>query len=166
MEIKSHTISILVDNEAGVLGRVVGLFSGRGYNIENLTVAVIDKEKGLSRITISTTGTDIIVEQIVAQIERIVPVHRVLNMTVNPPSVEREIALIKIICEPRLRNDALQIANAFRADKVDITNESCVFQVVGKPSKIDTFVELMKPLGLAEIDRSGLVALSRGTKVI
>ncbi|OPZ77413.1 MAG: putative acetolactate synthase small subunit [Alphaproteobacteria bacterium ADurb.Bin438] len=166
MEIKSHTISILVDNEAGVLGRVVGLFSGRGYNIENLTVAVIDKEKGLSRITISTTGTDIIVEQIVAQIERIVPVHRVLNMTVNPPSVEREIALIKIICEPRLRNDALQIANAFRADTVDITNESCVFQVVGKPSKIDTFVELMKPLGLAEIDRSGLVALSRGTKVI
>jgi acetolactate synthase-1/3 small subunit len=166
MEIKSHTISILVDNEAGVLQRIVGLFSGRGYNIENLTVAVVDKEKALSRITISTSGNQMIVEQIMAQIERVIPVHSLLNMTMNPPSVEREIALIKIICEPKIRNEAVQIATAFRADTVDITNESCVFQVVGKPAKIDTFIELMKPLGLAEIDRSGLVALSRGTKVI
>ena len=161
-----HTISILVDNESGVLCRVVGLFSGRGYNIENLTVAEVDKENHISRITLLTCGTPLVIEQIINQIWRIVPVRSVIDLTAEKPSVEREIGLIKIICDTKMRNEALQIANAFRADTVDITNESCVFQVVGNSHKIDTFIELMKPLGLSEIERSGIVAISRGTKTI
>jgi len=113
-----------------------------------------------------TCGTPLVIEQIINQIWRIVPVRSVIDLTSEKPSVEREIGLIKIICDTKMRNEALQIANAFRADTVDITNESCVFQVVGNSHKIDTFIELMKPLGLSEIERSGIVAISRGTKTI
>lgn len=161
-----HTISILADNESGVLCRIVGLFSGRGYNIENLTAAEVDKENHISRITLLTYGTPQIIEQIIAQIWRIIPVRSVVDLTSQKPSVEREIGLIKIVCDSETRKEALQIADAFRAKIVDITIESCVFQIVGDSAKVDAFIDLMKPLGLAEIDRSGLVAVARGSKTI
>jgi acetolactate synthase I/III small subunit len=157
-----HTISVLVDNEPGVLARVIGLFSGRGYNIESLTVAEVDEAMNLSRITIVTTGTMMVIEQIKAQLDRLVPVHRVSDLTLEGPSVERELALIKVAGTGENRIESLRIADIFRARAVDSTGKSFVFEVTGSSSKIEAFVDLMRPLGLIEISRTGIVAIARG----
>ena len=157
-----HTIAVLVDNEAGVLARVVGLFSGRGYNIESLTVAEIDPTSRTSRITIVTSGTDEVIEQIKAQLERLVPVHRVVDWSVEHAGVERELALIKVAGTGEKRVEALRMADAFRARPVDTTLTSFVFEITGAPSKIESFIELMRPLGLVEVSRTGVAAISRG----
>jgi acetolactate synthase-1/3 small subunit len=159
---ESHTLTVLVDNEAGVLARVIGLFSGRGYNIDSLTVAEVDHEDGLSRITIVTSGTPQIIEQIKAQLGQIVPVHEVHDLTVEGPSVERELALLKITNSGEKRVEALRLADIFRASVVDSTLKSFVFQITGAPEKIDAFAELMEPLGLNEIARTGIAAIARG----
>lgn len=159
---EAHTLTVLVDNEAGVLARVIGLFSGRGYNIDSLTVAEVDHEDGLSRITIVTSGTPQIIEQIKAQLGQIVPVHEVHDLTVEGPSVERELALLKVSGNGEKRVEALRLADIFRANVVDSTLKSFVFQITGTPEKIDAFAELMEPLGLNEIARTGVAAISRG----
>jgi acetolactate synthase-1/3 small subunit len=157
-----HTISVLVDNEPGILARVVGLFSGRGYNIESLTVAETDRKQNLSRITIVTTGTPMVIEQIKAQLDRLVPVHKVHDLTVEGPHVERELALIKTRGVGDKRVESLRIADIFRAKVVDSTNESFVFEVTGATDKVDAFIKLMEPLGLVDVCRTGIVALLRG----
>ncbi len=161
--INFHTMSVLVDNEPGVLARVVGLFSGRGYNIESLTVAEVSDENNLSRITIVTSGTEMIIEQIKAQLGRLVPIHRVSDLTLEGPHVERELALVKVGCTGDQRVESLRIADIFRARVVDSTNESFVFEIVGDTGKLDAFIELMRPLGLKDISRTGVAAIARGT---
>ena len=161
-EIQTHTLTILVDNEAGVLARVIGLFSGRGYNIDSLTVAEVDHEGHLSRITIVTTGTPQVIEQIKAQLGRIVPVHEVHDLTVEGPHVERELALLKVGGKGEKRLEALRLADIFRANVVDSTLDNFTFQITGAPEKVDAFAELMRPLGLIELARTGVAALSRG----
>ncbi|HEX2216944.1 MAG TPA: acetolactate synthase small subunit [Xanthobacteraceae bacterium] len=157
-----HTLAVLVDNEPGVLARVIGLFSGRGYNIDSLTVSETEHEKHLSRITIVTTGTPMIIEQIKNQLERLVPVHRVIDLTVTANAIERELGMVKVRGRGEDRVEALRLADAFRARVIDATTESFVFELTGRPDKIDGFVELMLPLGLVEISRTGIVAISRG----
>jgi acetolactate synthase-1/3 small subunit len=157
-----HTLSVLVDNEAGVLARIVALFSGRGYNIDSLTVAEIDQSERTSRITIKTTGTRMIIDQIRTQLERVVPVHRVIDLTEGPPYVERELALIKVVGQGDKRVEALRIADAFRARTIDTTLTSFVFELTGASDKIESFIQLMKPLGLVEACRTGVVAIQRG----
>ena len=159
----THTIAVLVDNEPGVLARVIGLFSGRGYNIESLTVAETDAANNLSRITIVTTGTPMVVEQIKAQLGRLVPVHEVSDLTLEGDSVERELALVKVVGTGEIRVESLRIADIFRANVVDSTNESFVFEIVGKSSKVNAFVKLMQPLGLTDLSRTGIAAIARGT---
>ena len=154
--IETHTLAVLVDNEAGVLARVIGLFSGRGYNIESLTVAEVDHNGHLSRITIVTRGTPQVIEQIKAQLGRIVPVHEVHDLTVEGPSVERELALIKVHGDGDKRVEALRLADIFRANVVDSTLDSFVFEITGAPEKIDAFADLMRPLGLSEMARTGV----------
>ena len=161
--IESHTIAVLVDNEAGVLGRVIGLFSGRGYNIESLTVSEVDHRERLSRINIVTTGTPMVIEQIKAQLGRLVPIHRVRDLTSDGPSVQRELALVKVASTGERRVESLRIADIFRARVVDSTNESFVFEIVGKTGKLDAFIRLMEPLGLIDVSRTGVAAISRGT---
>ena len=157
-----HTLSVLVDNEPGVLARVIGLFSGRGYNIDSLTVSETEHEKHLSRITIVTTGTPMVIEQIKNQLERLVPVHRVIDVTVGGKSIERELAMVKVRGTGERRVEALRLSDAFRARVIDATTESFVFELTGKSDKIDQFVELMLPLGLVEVSRTGIVAITRG----
>lgn len=157
-----HTFSVLVENEAGVLARVIGLLSGRGYNIDSLTVAEVDEEEHLSKITVVSSGTQMVLEQIRAQLERLVPVRAVSDLTVDGPSVERELALIKVAGEGESRVESLRIADIFRAHVVDSTNSSFVFEIVGSTEKLDAFTELMKPLGLVDVSRTGVVAISRG----
>jgi len=159
----THTIAVLVDNEPGVLARVIGLFSGRGYNIESLTVAETNAANNLSRITIVTTGTPMVVEQIKAQLRRLVPVHEVSDLTLEGDSVERELALVKVVGTGETRVESLRIADIFRANVVDSTNESFVFEIVGKSSKVNAFVKLMQPLGLIDVSRTGIAAIARGT---
>ena len=160
--IESHTLAVIVDNEPGVLARVIGLFSGRGYNIESLTVAETDHQGHRSRITIVTTGTPQVIEQIKAQLGRMVPVHEVHDLTVEGHAVERELALLKVAGKGESRIEALRLAEIFRANVVDSTLQSFVFEMTGAPSKIDAFAELMRPLGLTEIARTGVAALARG----
>ncbi|MCP3970987.1 MAG: acetolactate synthase small subunit [Rhodobacteraceae bacterium] len=159
-----HTLAVVVDNEAGVLARVIGLFSGRGYNIESLTVAETDHEGHLSRITVVTTGTPSVIEQIKAQLGRIVPVHEVHDLTVEGPSVERELALFKVTGQGEQRIEALRLAEIFRANVVDSTLASFIFEMTGTSEKIDAFADLMRPLGLVELARTGAAALSRGAE--
>jgi len=161
-EIERHTIAVLVANEAGVLARVIGLFSGRGYNIESLTVAEVDNREQLSRITIVTTGTKMIVEQIKNQLRRLVPVHKVSDLTIEGAHVSRELALVKVASVGEKRVEALRIADIFRANVIDATNESFVFEVVGATDKVDAFIKLMEPLGLVDVSRTGVVAIARG----
>lgn len=161
-EQRYHTIAVLVDNEAGVLARVIGLFSGRGYNIESLTVAETDTEEKLSRITLVTSGTPMVIAQIKAQLERLVPVHKVSDLTVDGPSVERELALIKVGGIGEKRVESLRIADIFRARAVDSTADSFVFEITGSTEQLDAFIDLMKPLGLVDVSRTGVVAISRG----
>ncbi len=160
--LERHTLAIIVDNESGVLARVIGLFSARGYNIDSLTVAEVDHEGHRSRITIVTSGTPQVVAQIRAQLERMVSTHAVHDLTVEGPAVERELALIKVSGRGEPRIEALRLAEIFRANVVDSTLESFVFEMTGTPEKIDAFAELMRPLGLIEIARTGVAALSRG----
>jgi acetolactate synthase-1/3 small subunit len=162
--VEKHTLAVIVDNESGVLARVIGLFAGRGYNIESLTVAEIDHTGHRSRITIVTTGTPAVIEQIKAQLGRIVPVHEVHDLTVEGPSVERELALFKVAGQGDHRVEALRLADIFRANVVDSTLQSFVFEITGTPEKIDAFAELMRPLGLEEVARTGVAALARGKK--
>jgi acetolactate synthase-1/3 small subunit len=157
-----HTIAVLVDNEPGVLARVIGLFSGRGYNIETLTVAEVDRSNSLSRITIVTSGTPMIIEQIKAQLSRLVPVHKVHDLTDEGPSVEREMALIKVAGKGDARIESLRLADIFRARVVDSTTESFVFEMTGSSEKLNAFIALMEPLGLVEVSRTGTVAIARG----
>ncbi len=161
-EVERHAIAVLVDNEPGILARVVGLFSGRGYNIESLTVAEVDRKNRLSRITIVTSGTPMIIEQIKAQLSRLVPVHKVHDLTDEGPFVEREMMLIKIAGKGETRIELLRLADIFRARVVDSTTESFVFEITGSSEKLNAFVALMEPLGLVEISRTGAVAISRG----
>jgi len=163
---RSATISVLVDNEAGVLARVIGLFSGRGYNIDSLTVAPVDEDLSRSRITVVTRGTDLVIEQIKAQLNRLVPVHKVADLSADGPHVARELALIKVVARGEPRVEALRIGDAFRAKIVDTTIESFVFELTGATEKIDAFLDLMRPLGRTEISRSGVAAIARGTKTI
>ena len=160
--VERHTLAMLVENEPGVLARVIGLFSGRGYNIDSLTVAEVDHSGHLSRITIVTSGTPQVIEQIKAQLGRIVSVHDVHDLTVEGASVERELAMFKVVGQGDKRVEALRLADIFRANVVDSTLESFVFEITGAPEKIDAFAELMRPLGLAEVARTGVAALSRG----
>lgn len=159
---RKHTIAVLVDNEPGVLARVIGLFSGRGYNIECLTVAAVDTEDNLSRINIVTSGTPMIIEQIKAQLSRLVPVHQIKDLTLEGPSVERELALVKVNSKGEKRVESLRIADIFRARVLDSSNDSFVFEVVGSTKKLNAFIELMKPLGLVDVSRTGVVAIARG----
>jgi acetolactate synthase-1/3 small subunit len=159
---RRHTIAALVDNEAGVLARVIGLFSGRGYNIESLTVAETDSTSKVSRITIVTSGTPMVIEQIKAQLGRLVPVHTVSDLTIEGPHIERELALIKVAGKGEPRVESLRIADIFRARVVDSTNDSFVFELTGASAKLDAFIDLMKSLGLVDVSRTGIVAISRG----
>ncbi|MBB4264900.1 acetolactate synthase small subunit [Roseospira visakhapatnamensis] len=163
-DLRTHTIAVLVDNEAGVLARVIGLFSGRGYNIESLTVAEVDTAERLSRITLVTSGTPMVIEQIKAQLGRLVPVRKVSDLTVEGPSVSRELALIKVNGTGEKRVESLRIADIFRANVVDSTNDSFVFEIVGKTDKLDAFIKLMEPLGLVDVSRTGVVAIARGNR--
>jgi len=160
--IAKHTIAVLVDNEPGVLARVIGLFSGRGYNIESLTVAEVDRHNNLSRITVVTSGTPMIIEQIKAQLARLVPVHAVRDLTDEGPFVERELALIKITSTGDKRIESLRLADIFRARVVDSTTDSFVFEMTGSTEKLNAFINLMEPLGLVDISRTGVVAIARG----
>ncbi len=160
--VERHTLAVLVENEPGVLARVIGLFAGRGYNIDSLTVAEVDETGHLSRITIVTSGTPQVIEQIKAQLGRIVSVHDVHDLTVEGKSVERELAMFKVVGQGDKRVEALRLADIFRANVVDSTLESFVFEITGAPEKIDAFADLMRPLGLAEVARTGVAALSRG----
>jgi acetolactate synthase-1/3 small subunit len=160
--VEAHTLSVLVQNEPGVLARVIGLFSGRGYNIESLTVSETESQKHVSRITIVTTGTPMVIEQIKHQLDRMVPVYRVVDMTLTGRSIERELAMVKVRGKGEQRMEALRLADAFRARVIDATNESFVFEITGASDKIESFVNLMLPLGLVEVSRTGVVAISRG----
>ena len=164
--IERHTISVLVDNEAGVLARVIGLFSGRGYNIESLTVAEVDSAKHLSRITIVTSGTPMIIEQIKNQLSRLVPVHKVSDLTNEGPYLARELALVKVRGTGDKRIESLRIADIFRARVVDSTLESFVFEMTGSPEKLNAFINLMEPLGLVDVSRTGVVAIARGPEAL
>lgn len=160
----SHTMSILVENEPGVLARVVGLFSGRGYNIDTLTVAEIDRGGAMSRISVVTSGSDAVIDQIKAQLERLVPVYAVHDLTTQGPHVQRELALVKVTGTGENRIEALRIADIFRANVVDSTLKSFVFEVTGSSEKIDAFIDLMRPLGVVDISRTGIAAISRGAE--
>jgi acetolactate synthase-1/3 small subunit len=161
-DIERHAIAVLVENEPGVLARVIGLFSGRGYNIESLTVAETDRANNLSRITVVTSGTRMIIEQIKAQLSRLVPVHRVRDLTDEGAHVERELALIKVAALGDKRIESLRLADIFRARVVDSTTESFVFEMTGATEKLNAFIALMEPLGLVDVCRTGVVAMSRG----
>lgn len=165
-KIERHAIAVLVDNEAGVLARVIGLFSGRGYNIESLTVAEVDQAEHTSRITIVTSGTPMVIEQIKAQLDRLVPVHRVMDLTAEANAVEREMALVKVASTGEKRVESLRLADAFRARVIDTTHTSFIFEVTGAPDKIDAFIGLMRPLGLVDVSRTGVVAIARGPEAM
>ena len=164
--IERHTIAVLVDNEPGILARVVGLFSGRGYNIDSLTVSETESQKHLSRITIVTSGTPAVIEQIENQLRRLVPTHKVTNWSSQKAGIEREMALIKVSGSGDKRVEALRMADAFRARPVDTTHASFVFEITGAPGKIDSFIDLMRPLGLVEVSRTGVAAISRGPEAM
>ncbi len=163
--IERHIISVLVDNEPGVLARVIGLFSGRGYNIESLTVAETDGPRALSRISVVTSGTPMVIEQIKAQLARLVPIHSVRDLTENDVAIERELALVKIINRGEERIESLRIADTFRARTLDSALNSFVFEVTGNSSKVDAFVDLMRSLGEVEVARTGVSAISRGNSI-
>ena len=162
--IERHTLAVIVDNEPGILARIAGLFTARGYNIESLTVTDISEDDLVSRITIVTSASAHVMEQIIAQLERLVPVHKVLDLTLLGPHVERELALVKVAGTGDHRIEALRLADVYRARVIDATTTSFVFEVTGGPDKIDTFVALMREVGLVEVARTGIVAIARGPK--
>jgi acetolactate synthase I/III small subunit len=160
--VESRTLCVLVENEPGVLARVIGLFSGRGYNIDSLTVSETEHEGHLSRITVVTRGTPMVIEQIKNQLDRLVPVHRVVDLTSGGPALQRELAMVKVRGTGEKRMEMLRLADAFRARVIDATSESFVFEITGASDKIESFINLMLPLGLVEVSRSGVVAIGRG----
>ena len=160
--VEKHTIAVLVDNEPGVLARVIGLFSGRGYNIESLTVAEVDTANGLSRITIVTSGTRMIIEQIKNQLNRLVPIHAVRDLTDEGPHIGRELALIKVTGQGDKRAESRRLADDYGARVVDSTAESFVFEMTDSTEKLNDFISKMEPLGLVDVSRTGVVAISRG----
>ena len=164
-DLRSATMSVLVENESGVLARVIGLFSGRGYNIDSLTVAPVERDGSKSRITIVTQGTEMVIEQIKAQLDRLVPVYKVLDLS-EFPHLSRELALIKVLGTGEKRAEALRLADAFRARVIDATTESFTFELTGATDKLDAFLDLMRPVGLAEVSRTGVAAIARGIKTI
>ena len=157
-----HTLAVIVDNEPGILARIAGLFTARGYNIESLTVTDISEDDAISRITIVTSASARVMEQIIAQLDRLVPVHKVSDLTALGPHVERELALVKVAGIGDHRIEAMRLAEVYRASVVDATIGSFVFEVTGGTEKIDTFVALMREVGLVEVARTGIVAISRG----
>jgi acetolactate synthase-1/3 small subunit len=161
-----HTLSITVDNESGVLARIVGLFSSRGYNIESLTVADVSENHAVSRITVVTSGPPPVIDQIIAHLERLVPVHRVTDLTAHGPHVEREMALLKVVGQGEKRVEALRLADAFRARVVDTTMGSFVFEITGSSEKIESFIALMRQVGLIEVARTGVAAIARGAEAV
>ena len=161
-----HTLSVTVDNEAGILARIAGMFSARGYNIESLTVADVTEDEKISRITIVTSGTPSVIEQVVSQLDRLVPVHRVVDLTALGPHVEREMALVKVAGVGEHRIEALRLAEVYRAHVIDATISSFVFEVTGGSEKIDKFTELMREVGLVEVARTGVVAIARGKEAV
>jgi acetolactate synthase-1/3 small subunit len=161
-QVESRALCVLVDNEPGVLARVIGLFSGRGYNIDSLTVSETEHEKHLSRITIVTRGTPMVLEQIKNQLDRLVPVHRVVDVITAGPAIQRELAMVKVRGQGDQRMEALRLADAFRARVIDATTESFVFEITGASDKIESFINLMLPVGLVEVSRTGVVAIARG----
>ncbi len=165
-DLQTATISVLVENESGVLARVIGLFSGRGYNIDSLTVAPVDDGRSRSRINIVTSGTAMVIAQIKAQLDRLIPVYKVADLTTDGPHIARELALVKVVASGNDRSDSLRIAEALRARVVDASAESFVFEMTGSTDKIDAFIALMRPLGLAEVSRTGVAAISRGTQTL
>src|SRR6476469_3340430 len=165
-QVETHTLSVLVDNEPGVLARVIGLFSGRGYNIDSLTVSETEHQKHLSRITIVTRGTPMVIEQIKNQLDRLVPIHRVVDMTLAGPSIQRELAMVKVRGTGEPRVEALRLADAFRARVIDAGTESFIFEITGASEKIEQFIALMLPLGLVEVSRTGVVAIARGAEAM
>lgn len=162
-EIERHTLAVIVKNEPGVLARVIGLFTGRGYNIDSLTVAETDHDALLSRITVVVSGTPMVIEQIKAQLEQLVPVKRVRDLTTFGPHVDRELALVKVRSTGEKRIESLRIADIFRARPVDSTLESFIFEITGTTGKVDAFIDLMRPLGLVDVSRTGIAAISRGS---
>ena len=164
--IETRTLSVIVDNEPGVLARVIGLFSGRGYNIESLTVSETEHQKHLSRITIVTRGTPMVIEQIKNQLGRLVPIHRVVDMTLAGPSIQRELAMVKVAGTGEPRVEALRLADAFRARVIDAGTTSFIFEITGASEKIEQFIALMLPLGLVEVSRAGVVAIARGAEAM
>ena len=161
---ETHTLSVLVANEPGVLARVIGLFSGRGYNIESLTVSETESQKHLSRITIVTTGTPMVIQQIKHQLDRMIPVYRVIDMTLTGRSIERELAIVKVRGTGEPRIEAMRMAEAFRARVIDASTDSLVFEITGNSAKVNQFIELMRPLGLVEVSRTGVAAIARGAE--
>lgn len=161
-----HTLSVVVDNEAGVLARIVGLFSSRGYNIESLTVADVSENHAVSRITMVTSGPPAVIEQIIAQLDRLVPVHKVTDLTMVGPHVEREMALVKVAGTGEHRDEALRLADVYRARVVDATIASFTFEITGSTDKVDTFIALMREIGLVEVARTGVVAIARGKEAV
>lgn len=159
-----HVLTILVDNEAGILAKIAGLFTARGYNIDSLTVADISEDHHTSRITVVTNGPPPVIDQIMAQLERLVPVHKVIDLTDEGPHVERELALVKVTGTGEIRVEALRTAEVFRASVVDTTRESFIFELTGAPEKIDGFIALMRDLGLVEVGRTGIVGMMRGAQ--
>ena len=161
-----HVLTVVVDNEAGILAKIAGLFTARGYNIDSLTVADISEDHAISRITIVTGGPPQVIDQIRAQLERLVPVHKVIDLTEEGPHVERELALVKVAGKGEIRVEALRIAELFRANVVDTTTASFVFELTGSPNKVASFIALMRELGLVEVGRSGIVGMMRGADKI
>lgn len=157
-----HVLAITVDNEAGILAKIAGLFTARGYNIDSLTVADISENHATSRITIVTQGPPAVIDQIHAQLERLVPVHKVVDLSENGPHVERELALIKVAGTGEKRVEALRVADVFRAKVVDTSTSSFIFELTGTPDKIDSFIAIMRELGLVEVGRTGIVGMTRG----
>lgn len=164
--VRRHTLAVIVDNEPGVLSRIAGLFSGRGYNIESLTVSETEHEKHLSRITVVTSGSEKVIEQIKAQLERLVPVHRVVDLTLTGSAIERELALVKVVGKGEHRMEALRLAAAFGARTIDATVTSFVFELTGPTDEIERFIDVMSACGLAEVSRTGIAAMGRGAEVM
>lgn len=163
----SHTLAVLLDNEPGALSRVIGVFTSRGYNIDSLTVSEVDHERGVSRITIVTEGTPVVIEQIMALLNRLVPVYEVHDLTFESPHIERAVALVKVVCEdPKNRAAAQALADRFGAKTIDSTPESFIFELTDMPGKIDKFIDLMQPLGVKETARTGVTAIARGAEYI
>ncbi len=163
-ESERHVLTITVDNEAGILAKIAGLFTARGYNIDSLTVADISEDHAVSRITIVTGGPPPVIDQIMSQLERLVPVHKVTDLTEAGPHVERELALVKVSGKGENRVEALRLADVFRAKVVDTTTSSFIFELTGAPDKLDTFIALMRELGLVEVGRTGIVGMMRGAE--